>query len=64
VQLPYDVPAGIDVEKLVQAVAFDKKRTGAGIKYVLPEKDSGKVSLDTTVPVDELADFIRASLAH
>jgi len=63
-QLPYDVPAGIDVEKLVQAVAFDKKRTGAGIKYVLPEKDSGKVSLDTTVPVDELADFIRASLAH
>jgi 3-dehydroquinate synthase len=63
-QLPYEIPNGIDVEKLVQSVAFDKKRTGAGIKYVLPEKDSGRVNLDTTVPVDELADFIRSSLPH
>ena len=58
-KLPYEIPSGVDKEKLIQAIAFDKKRSASAIKYVLPEKTPGQVNIDIEVPVEELAEFIR-----
>lgn len=57
--LPCTMPQNINTEKLLQAVGFDKKRSGSGIKFVLPELRAGVVNLDTSVPVEALANFIR-----
>ena len=57
--LPYKVPAELDLNKIAESVAYDKKRAGKNIKYVLPEKEAGQVSIDQEIAVEELAEFIR-----
>lgn len=59
--LPDKVPQGLALSKIAEAVAYDKKRIGQNIKYVLPEKEAGRVSLDQEIAVDELAEFIRSN---
>ncbi len=34
--LPVEIPAGLDREKIVQAMQFDKKRAAGLVKYALP----------------------------
>jgi 3-dehydroquinate synthase len=58
-KLPYRMPPELDREKLIQAVVFDKKRSGTNIKFVLPERGVGKVNLDTSVSFEELSAFIK-----
>jgi 3-dehydroquinate synthase len=57
--LPSKLPPGCDREKLMDAVVFDKKRSGSSIKFVLPETRVGSVNIDTSISIDELAQFIR-----
>jgi 3-dehydroquinate synthase len=59
-QLPYERPANLDSDKLLQAMAHDKKRTGSHIKYVLPENVCGVVNLDSEISVDELSQALVA----
>ncbi len=62
-KLPFDLPQNMDIDKLVNAIAYDKKRTGNSIKYVLPHDHAGKVTLDVAIPVEELATFIKQSFS-
>lgn len=57
--LPYQMPESIDPDKLLQAMVHDKKRSGNAIKFVLPEKQPGRVNLDTEISVDDLERFIK-----
>lgn len=60
-QLPYERPADFAAEKLLQAMAHDKKRAGAHIKYVLPEKTCGLVNLDSEISIDELSQALNGN---
>jgi 3-dehydroquinate synthase len=52
--LPTELTKGLDRKKLVDAIAYDKKRTGESIKFVLPLKDIGTVDIDSQVSLEEL----------
>lgn len=56
--LPSTIPPDLDRDQLIKAVAFDKKRQGDAIKFVLPEKSLGKVSLDFSITANELSKFL------
>lgn len=58
-KLPQDIPDDLSRAQVAQLTAFDKKRQGSTIKYVLPEKEVGRVNLDTDIEVTELAEFIK-----
>lgn len=57
--LPSEVPDELDRDELIKVVAYDKKRQGNTIKFVLPEKKLGKVSLDFSITANELAKFLK-----
>ena len=57
--LPSEVPPELDRDELIRVVAFDKKRQGDTIKFVLPDGKLGKVSLDFTIKSNELAKYLQ-----
>lgn len=56
--LPVDVPADLSRDDLVAAMAFDKKKAGDNIKFVLPIKPLGSVDLDASLTLDELKGYL------
>lgn len=59
-EMPTGLPIAIPVEKIVEAIKFDKKRNHDGIKFILPEKP-GRTVIYKVKPA-ELDDFVRGSL--
>ena len=53
--LPINIP-GLDIEKIMQAMKHDKKKTGGKIRFVLP-KGIGEVFISDEVDTD----LVRAS---
>ncbi len=61
--LPSEVPGDLDRDELVRVLAFDKKRQGDSIKFVLPEKKLGRVSLDFSITAKELSKYLKQEQA-
>jgi 3-dehydroquinate synthase len=58
IELPVAVPEELSKEQLTQAMAFDKKRQGAAIKWVLPVEKLGAVDLEVSMSAQEVRDLI------
>ncbi|HEY9790557.1 MAG TPA: 3-dehydroquinate synthase [Candidatus Obscuribacterales bacterium] len=56
--LPHAIPADFDKEQLIAAMAFDKKRVGSAVKWVLPVAHVGTVELDVEVPIDTVKSLL------
>lgn len=52
--LPTALPAEFERAALFDAMAYDKKRSGSSIKFVLPLNDIGTVDIDSEVLLEEL----------
>ena len=57
--LPSEIPAELDREAIIQVIAYDKKREGDSIKFVMPEKQLGKVNLEFSITPAEIARFLK-----
>ena len=52
--LPSEIPEDLEREALFQAMAFDKKRQGQSIRFVLPAGSLGSVDFEAKVELSEL----------
>lgn len=58
-RLPTEVPDGLRKDDLVQAIAFDKKRQGNDIKFVLPIKPIGTCDLSSRIPISDFRELLK-----
>lgn len=56
--LPLQIPDDLPKDKLVEAIGFDKKRHGKGIKFVVPHTRLGLVDFEASMPLSEIADML------
>jgi 3-dehydroquinate synthase len=56
--LPVERPSNLDKAKVLEAMAFDKKKEGSTIKFVLPIEPIGTVDLDTSFSLEQLAEHL------
>lgn len=56
--LPSEIPADLDRDKIFKVTAYDKKRLGDSIKFVLPVKKIGQVDLDFSITPDEISKYL------
>ena len=59
--LPYDLPAGIDIARLLDAMKLDKKAVSGDLKFVLPER-IGKVIIEGGIPEKAIRETITKTL--
>ncbi len=53
-KLPVALSADLDRSALFDAIAYDKKRAGQSIRFVLPLKELGAADVDSEISLDEL----------
>ncbi|MFN8657649.1 MAG: hypothetical protein U0105_15010 [Candidatus Obscuribacterales bacterium] len=53
-KLPVTLSADLDRNALFDAMAYDKKRAGQSIRFVLPLKELGSADVDSEISLDEL----------
>lgn len=53
-RLPVELTKGLERKQLFEAMAYDKKRAGDSINFVLPLNEIGMVDIDSQVSLDEL----------
>jgi 3-dehydroquinate synthetase len=58
-KLPTEVPEGVSKDDLVKAIAFDKKRVGDDIKFVLPLRPIGTCDLSAKIPVTAFTELLK-----
>lgn len=58
-KLPCTVPGDLSSEKLLEAMMHDKKRAGEAIKFVLPEKEAGYVTLEISLTKTEIYEHLQ-----
>ena len=56
--LPIERPSSFEKAKVLEAIAFDKKKEGSTIKFVLPVEPIGTVDLDTSFSLEQLAEHL------
>ncbi len=56
--LPIQIPAGIKAETLIEAMFYDKKRDGEGIKMVLPQNTLGEVTYKDLIKRTEIENML------
>jgi 3-dehydroquinate synthase len=58
VGLPISIPDGLDREAVRRSMSFDKKRSGAAIKFVLPVEPVGCVDLEYKLELQDLPEIL------
>jgi 3-dehydroquinate synthase len=57
-KLPIEVPSDAPKDVILQGIAFDKKRQGEHIKFVLPTIPVGTCDLTAQIPVSDFAELL------
>lgn len=57
-KLPTEIPANAPRDIMLQSIAFDKKRQGEHIKFVLPTMPVGTCNLNAQIPVTDFEELL------
>lgn len=58
-KLPTELPHDLPKDDLVKAIAFDKKRVGNDIKFVLPLNPVGTCDLNARIPISDFTELLK-----
>jgi 3-dehydroquinate synthetase len=59
--LPTEIPPEASKQDLFKSIAFDKKRQGEFIKFVLPLRPVGTVEVNSQIKVSDFEELLESS---